>query len=94
MTHLQFLNNLIANDLAVNPARVLLYILDNPKCQQKDMLEPLNIGRPVLSQCCRMLMHRGFIYQEGTYINKKHSLTGKGIELIKKIKSYGNTQST
>lgn len=80
----------MTNKIALNPARVLFYILQNPKAKQRSMLKPLNIARPVLSQCCQMLISKGYIYQEGDYINKLHSLTPQGIELIKKIKSYAN----
>jgi DNA-binding MarR family transcriptional regulator len=73
--------------LALNPARVLLYIEANDECQQKDMLEPLGISRAVLSQCCQLLINKGLIFQAGSYIAKKHCLETKGKILLKSIKS-------
>ena len=73
--------------LAINPARVLLHIEANPDCQQKDMLEPLNISRAVLSQCCQLLINRGYVYQAGPYVAKTHNLETKGKTLLKSIKS-------
>ncbi len=73
--------------LALNPARVLLYIEANPACQQKDMLEPMNISRAVLSQCCQLLINKGLIFQEGPYIAKQHHLRDKGKFLLKAIRT-------
>lgn len=87
MDHLQFLNRLMANRLALNPARVLLYIAANPACHQKDMLEPLNMSRTLLSQCCQLLINREIIFQEGNYISKTHNLRTKGEKLITLIKN-------
>lgn len=87
MEHLHFLNRLMYHKLALNPARVLLYIETNPDCQQKDMLEPLNMRRGVLSQCCLLLINKGYIYQAGAYIAKTHTLETKGKTLLKSIKS-------
>jgi DNA-binding MarR family transcriptional regulator len=87
MDHLQFLNQLMDNNLAVNPTRVLLYIQKNPACMQKDMLKPLKISRGLLSQCCMQLINKGYCYQEGSYVSKYHNLTNKGRELLESIKS-------
>ena len=85
MKELHFLNRLIEAKLAVNPARVLLYISTNPSCHQKDMLEPLKMSRCILSQCCQLLINRGLIYQEGSYVSKTHELLDKGKNLVRKI---------
>lgn len=90
MEHLHFLNQLMANKLALNPARVLLYIEANPHCQQKDMLKPLSISRGVLSQCCQLLLNKRLIVQHGSYVSKKHYLAPMGLELITSIKN-GNS---
>jgi predicted transcriptional regulator len=91
MEHLDFLNALIKYKLAVNPARVLLYVEANPACQQRDMLEPLNIkSRTLLSQSCHVLINQGLIFQDGPYTSKTHNMTDKGRLLIQKIKHHGN----
>lgn len=86
MNHLDFLNRLMANKLALNPARVLLYIEANPHCQQRDMIKPMNISRAVLSQCCQILLNKRLIIQHGSYVAKKHILAEMGKELLTNIK--------
>ena len=90
MNYLDFLNKMNSANLAVNQARVLLYINDNPECHQKDMVNKLTMSRAVLSQCCVALMNKGFIYQEGSYIKKTHSMTKKGETLIDLITNENN----
>lgn len=87
MNHLLFLNQLSEQNIAINPAKVLLYLKDNPESQQRDMVKPLKINRVVLSQCCRMLMHQRLLIQTGPYTAKKHILTESGLELVEKIKN-------
>jgi len=87
MDYLAFLNRLMANKLALNPARVLLFIDENPACKQSDMFGPLNMSRAVLSQCCQLLVNRELIYQDGAYIAKTHNMRKKGEELLTKIKN-------
>ena len=90
MDYLEFLNRLMKHKLALNPARVLLYIEANDECQQKNMIEPLNISRAVLSQCCQLLLNKRLIIQTGPYTSKKHSIVKMGIELLTKIKDGHN----
>jgi hypothetical protein len=87
MDYLAFLNRLMEHKLALNPARVLLYIDANPGCKQCDMFGPLNMSRAVLSQCCNLLINKEMIYQEGSYISKTHEMRRKGKELLTKIKN-------
>ena len=87
MDYLAFLTRLKDNNLAINPALVLLYIDANPGCKQKDMQAPLNMNRNVLSQCCLMLINKEFIYQDGPYIAKEHFIRKKGDVILTKIKN-------